>query len=303
MKSMFKQIAAFGLYYSGALTMFDKIFSKKGIRILMYHHIDAANFDRQITFLKKHYSIIGLSDAVKRIKSKTIRGNEVVLTIDDGYADIYTDAYPVLKKHGVTATAFLVTHYVGSKEHPWWHVVNEYFNKHKTDVVVKINGHEHTFSTSVDALKFLSICSEKERLRVTNELLDQIDSSNLNKYKMLTWDQVKESSHIIDYQSHSSNHLYLGEVTNDIIHSEIEESKQLLEKKLGRKVTGFCYPYGSYDESTIRAIKKLGFEYGVSSNSGRVKDTEDHFILSRIGVETNLKNNHLRYRISSFKNI
>ena len=37
----------------------------------------------------------------------------VVITLDDGYADLYTTAYPILKAHGFKAVAYIVSSFVG----------------------------------------------------------------------------------------------------------------------------------------------------------------------------------------------
>src|SRR5260370_15952982 len=37
----------------------------------------------------------------------------VVITLDDGYRDLYTAAYPVLRAHGFTAVAHIVPNFVG----------------------------------------------------------------------------------------------------------------------------------------------------------------------------------------------
>jgi peptidoglycan/xylan/chitin deacetylase (PgdA/CDA1 family) len=42
--------------------------------------------------------------------------NPIVLTFDDGYGDFYTDALPVLQRHGFTGTLFQTTGWVGEED-------------------------------------------------------------------------------------------------------------------------------------------------------------------------------------------
>jgi peptidoglycan/xylan/chitin deacetylase (PgdA/CDA1 family) len=41
----------------------------------------------------------------------------VVITLDDGYKDLYTTAYPILAAHGFTAVAYIVSGFVGRSEY------------------------------------------------------------------------------------------------------------------------------------------------------------------------------------------
>jgi len=107
--------------------------SSAGIPILMYHSISEAKegdrrpyfrtrtaprvFRQQVRFLWQHgYRAISLSDALREFRSGgTTSTRYVVLTFDDGYADFYTEAYPVLREYGYTATVFLATAYIGDE--------------------------------------------------------------------------------------------------------------------------------------------------------------------------------------------
>lgn len=53
----------------------------------------------------------------------------VVLTFDDGYIDNYTNAYPLLRERGMTATFFIVTDFIndGRPEYLTWDMVREMY--------------------------------------------------------------------------------------------------------------------------------------------------------------------------------
>lgn len=70
--------------------------------------ISVDTFEKQMKYLKeKGYSSIDFYD-LTRLNSRSF-----IITFDDGYEDIYLNAYPILKKYGFTATIFLVADYIG----------------------------------------------------------------------------------------------------------------------------------------------------------------------------------------------
>lgn len=94
------------------------------LRILTYHKVNDARgnplsipvgeFARQQEFLKRHYSVVSLSDVMSFLyDGKALPNRAVLLTFDDGYQDNMTNAYPVLKKHGHQAVIFIPTDFVG----------------------------------------------------------------------------------------------------------------------------------------------------------------------------------------------
>lgn len=96
------------------------------VPILMYHYIrDYQNqsdplgiqlsvspdtLDKQLADLESAgYRTISLQDLVE----KKFEGKSIILTFDDGYIDHYTEAFPILQKHNMTATFFIVSGFTG----------------------------------------------------------------------------------------------------------------------------------------------------------------------------------------------
>ncbi|HEV3096818.1 MAG TPA: polysaccharide deacetylase family protein [Candidatus Dormibacteraeota bacterium] len=74
-----------------------------------------AMFRMQMQYLADHgFHVISLHQAVVAIKNHSgLPSRPVVLTFDDGYADFYTTAIPVLQSHGFTATSFVISGRMG----------------------------------------------------------------------------------------------------------------------------------------------------------------------------------------------
>jgi peptidoglycan/xylan/chitin deacetylase (PgdA/CDA1 family)/SAM-dependent methyltransferase len=98
------------------------------VPILMYHRIAAKGpitleryrvtpklFADQLTALcQAGYRTIGIHDWIRaREQDEPLTGKPIVLTFDDGYRDFLTDAMPLLRIHGFSATVFLVAERIG----------------------------------------------------------------------------------------------------------------------------------------------------------------------------------------------
>jgi peptidoglycan-N-acetylglucosamine deacetylase len=60
--------------------------------------------------------------------------------------------------------------------------------------------------------------------------------------------------------AHTVSHRVLAPLKGDQLWTEVHRSKYVLEAMLGQEVPMFCYPKGSYNRRTIRAVEKAGFE-------------------------------------------
>jgi peptidoglycan/xylan/chitin deacetylase (PgdA/CDA1 family) len=117
-----KRLTVFFILLSVAGLVSLNIFFRQNyvVPILMYHSVsDSAKnavtvspktFARQMSFLKKFkYNVIPLAELAELVRlKKKIPGRTVAITFDDGYKDNYTNALPLLKKHGLPATFFVI---------------------------------------------------------------------------------------------------------------------------------------------------------------------------------------------------
>jgi len=105
----------------------DGVLREATVPILMYHHVgepppgaDAirldltvlpSQFEAQLAYLSEEgYETIHLSDLIMHLQmGRRLPLKPIVITFDDGYHDIFTNAYPLLKEYGFVATFFIIT--------------------------------------------------------------------------------------------------------------------------------------------------------------------------------------------------
>jgi hypothetical protein len=103
--------AAQALFHYAGGTWWIRSRFRHAIRILMYHRFPpASRFEAQCAHLRKHYSLVSLTEAAERLREgKPSSERLVVVTVDDGYRDFLDNAFPVLNRYGIPATVFLTT--------------------------------------------------------------------------------------------------------------------------------------------------------------------------------------------------
>src|SRR5215472_4286442 len=114
------------LYLWHPLARFLDLYQRPRVPILMYHsisdnlfgmshpyfHINTPPdvFSQQMRCLRNlGYRTISLTEALEGLRTGADLFKTFTITFDDGYRDFCTDALPVLKQHGFSATIFLTT--------------------------------------------------------------------------------------------------------------------------------------------------------------------------------------------------
>lgn len=116
------------------------------VPVLYYHHIqrseDAAKrqqtslsvdvnlFDQQMKYLVDHgYTTISAEDLVNALLNKsTLNPKSVVITLDDGYIDAYTNAFPIAKRYSIKLNLMIPTGLLNNSDYMSWDNLKEMVN-------------------------------------------------------------------------------------------------------------------------------------------------------------------------------
>jgi len=239
---------------------------------------------------------------------KPISRKSVIITFDDDYEDLYTNAYPMLRVFNIPATVFLATGHIGTWEVFWWQRVGDIIratNARSLDLLVfeKLMGNNSVSSRHI-ALNNES-CKAEAWLVITGlfkgfpneviasavELLAEelnVDQRDVQPMRALNWAQVREmSENGIDIGAHTVTHPDLTQLKLEEAEREIWQSKKMIEGTLGKTVKHFAYPYGLtgfYNKQIEAIVKKNGFQSICTSEYGAVTPESDVFSLKRVSM-------------------
>jgi peptidoglycan/xylan/chitin deacetylase (PgdA/CDA1 family) len=89
---------------------------------VLYHHlvsdtphrmgISTDYFFKHIQFLRKHYQIVSLGQAIEMLRSNSVKRPTLVLTFDDGYRDNFLTLRAIVEQTGVPITLFISSGHV-----------------------------------------------------------------------------------------------------------------------------------------------------------------------------------------------
>jgi peptidoglycan/xylan/chitin deacetylase (PgdA/CDA1 family) len=102
---------------------------------------------------------------------------------------------------------------------------------------------------------------------------------------LLTWQELFEvAGEGVECGAHSHRHLELDTLPLELLAREVDASKQLLEDRLGRRVTSFCYPFGYHSPAVREAVRAAGFS-SASAVGYRLHPLQgDRFAIQRVLV-------------------
>ncbi|QHG19852.1 polysaccharide deacetylase family protein [Nostoc sp. ATCC 53789] len=313
----------------------NKIFP--GALILMYHRVAEADSDpwslcvtpkhfaEHLEVLRQYGYPLHLQQLTKRLSDRQYINRSIVVTFDDGYADNFYHAKPLLEKYDIPATVFVTTGGIDQKREFWWDELEQLLLQ--PDILpdlLRLNIHGKTYQWKLgEATHYSEADHQRDRhcrmgrklrqyptLRHTlyrslyqllqflpiyerNKLLDELaiwanaEPVGRSTHRSLSKEEMLalESGGLIEIGAHTVTHPFLSQLPIASQQDEIQHSKDYLEKILGHVITSFSYPHGSYTNETTSIVQETGFTCACSSIVGKVQQNSSFFLLPRVVVE------------------
>ncbi|MFZ4875780.1 polysaccharide deacetylase family protein [Janthinobacterium sp. Mn2066] len=259
------------------------------LSILIYHRVlarpdplfpgevHARQFEQQLKLLKTVFRPLPLPLALQRLQDGTLPARAACITFDDGYADNAQIALPLLQQHGLHATFFIASGYLGGGT--MWN-----------DKVIETV--RHAPGPSLDlrpwGLGCLPVRNLAQRQAAIVHLLGQLKylpfaqrdsvSGQIGRSAhqtglMLNVSQLRQLQQAgMQIGAHTVHHPILSVLPDHAAQREIAAGKAQLEQWLQTPVTLFAYPNGKrgrdYGPRHVEMVKSLGFTAAVATDWG-----------------------------------
>lgn len=318
-RSSFTRYVKSALARSGAIAVARRSNSQV-LRILGYHavadspdycipeiNVRPAEFERQLQFLRLHYQVISLDQALGCFAAdEPLPERAVTITFDDGYRDNYIHAFPLLRKYGLTATFFVASGIFHGI--PFWvaqlqRILSQPRGLNRLAPAFEIPAHllrpgRATRQALIShVMGYINRCPTRA---ARDAMLDQVFTLvDASKAERDSRSYMLEAAHIREMAaagmtigSHTVTHAVLTSLEELGALDELVTSKQQLEAIIEQPVRHFAHPNGpgviNYSETTARLAHVAGFASACTSIRGMAQKSSNRFLLPRHNVNDDL---------------
>lgn len=246
-----------------------------------------------VKMLTASFEIISLDEALSQAEAGRLSGRTLSLTFDDGYADNYTVALPILEEFGAPATFFVASGFIDGGR-MWNDSIIETVRRldpgtHQIDLpgmetfeISDWSSRRHAAASIITAWKHLP--PAERQLRV-DELAAR--AADLPTDLMMTIAQLRAlaASRCVTIGGHTRTHPILASQSDAQARDEIEAGKRDLEGWIQREITLFAYPNGKlgrdYLPQHAGLVRQAGFKAAVATDWGTLDTSTDRYAIPR----------------------
>lgn len=165
-----------------------------GIENCSGKHMAADEFDRQMA------AIAGRARPLREVA----KSGGIAVTFDDSYRNVFTDALPILKRHGVPATFFIATGFIETGAYYWTDILEHNIQRGDGSQAEKIE--------RLTAIKRRLKASDPATRRAAMDGMSTEGMEAIPNYQSLSWDEVRalDSAPLFEVGGHSVTHEILS---------------------------------------------------------------------------------------------
>ena len=282
---------------------------RDGTKPINNRHMPQSEFEKMIIYLKQNFQVLSLNEIFDAHRSeREFTRKCIAITFDDGYLNNFEIAYPILKKHNIPATFYIITKCLVEENFiAWPDLIDIIKIKSEKDIVLNNNCFKsktlYSEGLKMDLMSYIKTLgpnseSIAKSLIADSDWIKQTMSKNSELIKVVDSSILKQfiDDKVIDFGSHTHQHLCLEYLNSTEAENELKISKQILEQVLNKPIKSHAFPDGSYNADTIKIAEKLGYQNLVAVDYKFQENNALPNLLSRFTISnsTNHESNALR---------
>ncbi len=300
-----KLVAAYVLFYTGALWLYQRIAMRQRAVVLMYHRVltaderartashpalvvDAATFAMQASLLSRRFTVIGVDELADRMaRGEPLRSRSCLITFDDGWRDNFTNALPVLRQHRLPALIFLPVNFIGRRRLFW----QESLTHALIRVVAEMKrapARRAAFGALLAPFGLTGVLDIDDALAAGGAPAVG-DPTIVDGF--MDWQEVEEMGRAgVAFGGHGAEHRLLTFVSPAEVESEITESKAVMDARFAATAPTFSYPNGYLTPEIASRVATAGYRLAFSTVRGFVSAGDDRFTVRRLNIHEGVTN-------------
>lgn len=256
-----------------------------------------ADFRQQVAFLRAHYDIVSLGEALAPRPAGATRPR-AVLTFDDGEAGMHRHLLPFVRAENLPVTVYVATGQIESGQ-PFW--FDRVMNALQSDRPVRLDLRPHgldewNFPAGGGLPVWWSMGYLLERMKdvppdAREEITKTIEAARPapppdRALAPMTRSELAElaACPLVTIGAHSHCHNLLDRIPLDAARESMAGSRRLLQEWTGQDVAHFAYPNGNYSDALCAAAREVGFRSATILGMRLARGDADPFALPRLAI-------------------
>jgi peptidoglycan/xylan/chitin deacetylase (PgdA/CDA1 family) len=273
-----------------------RVTTARQVRVLMYHRfshdaddrkLSAEAFRAHLEYITRHFTPMSLSNMVDAaLGERTLPPRPVIVTVDDGYADFFDIAYPLLCRYRVPACVFVVSAFVEGRDWAWYDKMRYILRESSLPTLqIETGGVSRVFPLRTPADReaawqhlateglSMTIAARNRRIVEMAGAADvDVPAAVPEDFRSSSVDELRGMDpDLVEIGGHTETHPILSHCSDDELECEIVTSRAHLQRLLDRPIDMFCYPNGGpadFDARAVREVARAGYRAATMVGGG-----------------------------------
>jgi peptidoglycan/xylan/chitin deacetylase (PgdA/CDA1 family) len=253
------------------------------------------SFEGAVRYMKVlGYRFVSLEEVVKRASSSK-PARVAAITFDDGFKDLFQNAYPILKRRRIPFALFLVTRTAESKQLLWLHKLYVALDRlspvQATDILRRHGAlpddREYkggSMSLAVSSMDRGGIEKLAEELAAAAHLSAGSEGQIAEDLYLTKAELSEMEAHGLSIEAHGHEHVPLANKSETETEEEIARSVRYIAQELHGKPLFYSLPFGAGNRYVRQIVKALGLTGMTTTEPRLIRPREDPYDVPRVCI-------------------